>query len=435
MQVHCSTCLEPLSPSDELSSTPCGHVFHYTCILRWLATGGKASCPQCRSKCREAELRRIYMAEGADLSMSQADPRSLQSKIDSLTFQVRCADTEKKKAVEERENLKAKNVGLMEEFRDLERKTIRVESELATTKNVLKYAQHEQKQRASDKRKAEDLQEKLDLYQNIDHILKSSVSEVNQRLHSLGDYSKASRELSMIIEALKKEMVALREDKGKLRKEVLARSKEIVDFKTTLKVQTMELSELRAQTRAVTSDLEHAEAEIRSLKGKNDVLQSALDSPSGDMRSSTLKRLLTESPAPAPLRSLSDTPNTPLTLAEDIVPVKKTINFARKRSPDAIASSALGEFNILKRSRSHFSPGDWTKMGQRSRMATQEIESEKFYDGLGGHSKVDVFPQRSTGRLNVVGKKPKGVAKPKSTWQSGSQGGQKINQFFSLATP
>ena len=63
MNVNCSTCLELLTPSDDLSSVPCGHVFHTPCILQWLETG-KNNCPQCRTRCQEKQLRRVYFTEG-----------------------------------------------------------------------------------------------------------------------------------------------------------------------------------------------------------------------------------------------------------------------------------------------------------------------------------------------------------------------------------
>ena len=88
MNVNCSTCLELLSASDDLFSTPCGHVFHSHCILQWFETG-KSNCPQCRNRCRESQLQKLFLAESADVSASQADPTLMQNKIDSLTFQLR----------------------------------------------------------------------------------------------------------------------------------------------------------------------------------------------------------------------------------------------------------------------------------------------------------------------------------------------------------
>ena len=44
MRVQCSTCLELLAPGDDLTCTPCGHVFHMACVLQWFES--KKNCPQ-----------------------------------------------------------------------------------------------------------------------------------------------------------------------------------------------------------------------------------------------------------------------------------------------------------------------------------------------------------------------------------------------------
>ena len=47
MRVQCSTCLELLAPGDDLTCTPCGHVFHMACVIQWFET--KKNCPQVTS--------------------------------------------------------------------------------------------------------------------------------------------------------------------------------------------------------------------------------------------------------------------------------------------------------------------------------------------------------------------------------------------------
>ena len=63
MNVNCSTCLELLSPSDDLSSAPCGHIFHsgIKCskeecsgIHNWLKLSNQ--CPICRKEYPSKEL-------------------------------------------------------------------------------------------------------------------------------------------------------------------------------------------------------------------------------------------------------------------------------------------------------------------------------------------------------------------------------------------
>ena len=78
MKVQCSICLELLIPGDDLTSTPCGHVFHLACIFQWFET--EHNCPQCRHPANERSLRKIFLAE---TDRDEEDPKALQNKIES----------------------------------------------------------------------------------------------------------------------------------------------------------------------------------------------------------------------------------------------------------------------------------------------------------------------------------------------------------------
>ena len=58
-----------------------------------------------------------------------------------------------------------------------------------------------------------------------------------------------------------------------------------------------------------------------------------------------------------------------------------------------------------------------------------------FFNGLGGHSKPDAFPQPLKKPMPFT-KKPKGISRPKSSIsQSSDRNLAKIDQFFNLDTP
>ena len=48
MNIACSTCMEPFTTKCDVSSTPCGHVFHSACIIQALRLN--RSCPVCRQR-------------------------------------------------------------------------------------------------------------------------------------------------------------------------------------------------------------------------------------------------------------------------------------------------------------------------------------------------------------------------------------------------
>ena len=62
MNVACSICLEPFTLPFDIYTTPCGHVFHYECIRKWLQSGNN-HCSQCRQDCTIDEIVKLYFSE------------------------------------------------------------------------------------------------------------------------------------------------------------------------------------------------------------------------------------------------------------------------------------------------------------------------------------------------------------------------------------
>ena len=116
MRVQCSTCLELLTPGDDLTCTPCGHVFHMACVVQWFET--KKNCPQCRHGTNERNLRKIYLAETDGESEIDAD--SLQNHLDSAKFQLRCKEGERSKFAERNKDLEGLLKKKKEEIKTLE---------------------------------------------------------------------------------------------------------------------------------------------------------------------------------------------------------------------------------------------------------------------------------------------------------------------------
>ncbi|XP_024884185.1 E3 ubiquitin-protein ligase TRAIP-like [Temnothorax curvispinosus] len=58
MNIVCVICSDLLAPSDDVFQTPCGHIFHFACLIQWLERS--KTCPQCRGKTTTDNIRRIY---------------------------------------------------------------------------------------------------------------------------------------------------------------------------------------------------------------------------------------------------------------------------------------------------------------------------------------------------------------------------------------
>ena len=62
MNFACSTCLESFTSKSDISSVPCGHVFHTHCIQEWLKNG-QSNCSQCRKTCHQNQIVKLYFSQ------------------------------------------------------------------------------------------------------------------------------------------------------------------------------------------------------------------------------------------------------------------------------------------------------------------------------------------------------------------------------------
>jgi len=420
MNVNCSTCLELLSPSCELSSAPCGHVFHSNCIATWLETG-KNSCPQCRSKCNSKQLRRIYFTEGVDVS-SQLDSNALQNKLDSLTFQVRCSETEKKKLQEQLSELTAQKIGTKEELKTLEQKLRNSKDDCDSYKNRVRILQAENQRKKDAIRKANELEEKLKKFETIEVSLKGTLPQMMDRLHSLNDYSDNARQLCEVAEQLKKELINKGSEVRQLAKCLQQKTNECISIKSRKDENVIKVAELTGLNNKLRNDMDHIEEENNDLRTKLNKLQEAMVSPSGDAKSSAIARLVGENPAP---RFLENSPPTPKTTIKSC----GIVGLQRKpRSPCKNVSN-------MKRTMSNQESEPTSLFSKKLKFSSQP-QSGTFYNGLGGHSKNDDFPSAKKEIGYTISKKPKGVARPKGVAKPEvDQKMKTINKFFNFDTP
>ena len=81
MNIACSTCLESFTSGCDISTTPCGHVFHTGCITRWL--NGNNNCSQCRKGCEIGQIIKLYFSESQSaieeqITINDLEQQSLQ---------------------------------------------------------------------------------------------------------------------------------------------------------------------------------------------------------------------------------------------------------------------------------------------------------------------------------------------------------------------
>ena len=105
MNTACSTCLASFTSISDISTTPCGHVFHTNCIEKWLENGSN-KCSQCRKELRRSQIIKLYFSEGQSESnlITELEEAKLEAIEDGLKFQKQVTKLLKENSEQRKEN-------------------------------------------------------------------------------------------------------------------------------------------------------------------------------------------------------------------------------------------------------------------------------------------------------------------------------------------
>ncbi|KAG7202964.1 hypothetical protein KM043_010101 [Ampulex compressa] len=393
MNIVCVICSDLFIPSDDIFYTPCGHIFHFACLTQWLERS--KSCPQCREKTNNHKIHRIYFNFSNNDTIVE-DASSLQDKIDKLNFQLLLKSKDIKQCTEKNETLEKQNAGLRKEVR-------KVESEL-NEKNTAIHALKEQakyfKQQCSEVEGAREeivrLKKKVDEYKNIQTLLEFPAEEVDEMISRTRDAST----LVTYITVMKREMTISLNKRRELRSKVKSLQQEL----TKVSMERNFLSEEHAKRKKLEEELMVCESEkmflqnkIRDLEGTVPVLKKprsnisskidkvvstiVIDEPSDYITNTLGEEAKCQSKETAEKKDhnsavivIPDGENSPY------LPVKSQGVFALKEHSQRRTNTTLGHSILAKKPRLNRE-----NLGKaKSSMIT--------YDGFGGHSKYDQFP-------------------------------------------
>ncbi|CAL4133444.1 unnamed protein product, partial [Meganyctiphanes norvegica] len=404
------------------------------------------TCPQCRQNSREKNVVRLYF-DTSQADASQADPDTLQNMNESLKFQVRLKEQESINIKEANIDLTRKNKGIKAECKDLEGQVRAKDTTITALKTQLKMLTviSNEAKKAKEDLKAAKLQ--LTTMHNAESVINGTSEDVEIMLRNYEQNPQSTRSLATFCSILKKELAKCDGDKRRYRDEASSLKNRIKEVRTALQGSDMERSTLQVVNKQLTEDRESLEKEVSSMKRKIEALQSAIISPSGDIKNSAIHRLIAESPAPMELKYLkrakpASSDEDPMFATPDVVrkmaklqdvspddangdiifdldddspvssgqsnalqpslqsnkiarsqsesaspylPVKFSASLQGHQSSRVLASlSSNPGVNIFKKDK----PSLQTSLSQMSR------SQEKFgFDGMGGHSKVDEFPK------------------------------------------
>ncbi|XP_045120099.1 E3 ubiquitin-protein ligase TRAIP-like [Portunus trituberculatus] len=427
MRVSCMICVDIIVQNQEVLATPCGHTFHAHCIIEWIKVS--KSCPQCRTKATNKTLIKLFF-ETTD-SEIETDPDNLQQQIDNLKFQLKLKEQEAKKHKDEADMSKSQAVALREEFRAKESILTDKETQIRALKTQVMYTDNIVANSKKMKEEIKKLKQTLSLMQNMSTVLEGTTEEVTMMVNSEAGGPSGARNIATFCTILKQELTLAVAEGRRRSKEA---QKEVRNMKETMDSLRTSHSHLEEEYREVTTENKKLKAKIRAL-------EQSITSPSDDVRSSAIHRLLFESPAPALLKrqhtSQEEECVTPEVVSKRVKQVTKkqeeedsrlVIDLSspqtasreqrltkedkeegagllidlsspqkvKKRQPGlSVRPMSLTDCNIMKDSRGTYKSLHARPSTSQNWKDVQLVGDQVGYDGLGGHHKADEFPKPS----------------------------------------
>ncbi|XP_071570158.1 E3 ubiquitin-protein ligase TRAIP-like [Temnothorax nylanderi] len=380
MNLVCVICSELLAPSDDVFYTPCGHIFHFACLIQWLERS--KTCPQCRDRTTEQTIRRIYFNFSNSDSIAE-DAASLQNRIDGLTFQLKLRDENLNKLTEANGKLETQTAGLRREVRNVESEMKGKNSAILALKEQIKFYKQQCSDANTYRKENEHLKKNLQHLKNVQSLIDISTGgEVDDKIMLTSDPSK----LTTYIAVLKRELKHMSNKSREVREKYKKLQQEYTRASTENKV----LTEERTKRKEMEERLMICESEKISLQTKlldiqeNPITYTCVSSKTAIEK---LKEKLESIKAHKEHENLEkndsciiinpdSTEDTPQSIKSQGFFSMRDNGIKRQKS-----SNSLKETSILAKKSKFYQPNQKTASG-----------SGMSFDGFGGHARYDKFP-------------------------------------------
>jgi len=387
MRLHCPTCYESISASESLRSLPCGHVFHSICVLKWFKS--KKNCPQCRHPANEENARKIFLSEMDD--DDTVNPDDLRNSLDNLQVQARLSNLEHENLKTKFKEIESNNIKLKEAIKIADAAKRKAEVATQDLKLETRYWKEERDRLQSFQTDAEKFKKQLERYTLLERALNESVGDVNMLLHERGCYNSESRDLATLVVELKKKLVDVKRLKAVSDRKVDDIAGQREDDRRKVRSFSVQIAEMTKHRENMEIDLKIAlesnsrqREEVKRLEAKVAQLEKTISLvKEGGSGLSLIDWEDEKETEPADLSlSLMESPSVSFKSC--------AIMAGEKRKP-------LAEFRNEKRMKMET---NLLEIGSRPLIG-------QAYDGLGGRSKPDIFPQPLQKRLikKVVARK------------------------------
>ncbi|KAF6202386.1 hypothetical protein GE061_004785 [Apolygus lucorum] len=367
MNVQCVICKDILDifnarAGSQISALLCGHVFHTNCINRWLdesASANMGTCPQCRCVVRKNQSQRLFF-DLVPMENYQDDPTVIKANNDLMKKDIEDLRDKVETKMRLVEKLTTMNSGLRERVLELEQQLVNSEQISDALRMTRIKLNKKTKELENTLDKLDKLQKNVTSLRAANTILNGSLkeSDAQDAVESL-----EKSDMAQLFITYKKSSDQLLKKVGKM---------------------SLELSKSQEETRKLRKSLAEARDEISVLNRIKEVYcKPALRAT--DPNSSMSPEPLSEGvPGPSTATPRVITPNKRKFIPQVSRPYK---------IPKVVASSAAAHGSHLAGS------------------SVKPLTISESFDGLGGHSRPDDFPQRNS----IMAKPPRIVSDRKTS--------------------
>ncbi|XP_029167529.1 E3 ubiquitin-protein ligase TRAIP [Nylanderia fulva] len=391
MNIVCVICSELLVPSDDVFHTPCGHIFHFGCLIQWLERS--RTCPQCRERTTENKIHRLYFNFSNSDNIIE-DSTSLQHKVDNLTFQLQLKDQNINNLTEVKEKLEKQTAGLRQEVRHVEKEINGKNSAIHALKEQIKYYKLQCQDTNTYKKEAEQLKNKIEHFKNLQALLDPAVEEVDNIIAMTHDIDK----LKTYIVAMKKQIRTDFQKRRVLRDKIKVLEQKLI----TVSTKYQSLSEEHTKRKELEKQLIICESEKITLQNQLlDMQASAHKKISNKISGEKQDRLKIHKDCNPEAKFNGITNEDVVELDVSPIPQKNDSVVIESNSTEVTPQNikSQGFFSMkdhgFKRERSNSNLKVPSILAKKSKFnaPNQIINGNGMtFDGFGGHAKYDKFP-------------------------------------------
>lgn len=211
LNLNCVICAELFVASDDVRATNCGHMFHIACLKQWMERS--KSCPQCRTKCTDRNIFRIYF-NLANLDLSTIDVGSLQEQVDNASLQLKMKEKELNKTQQQIKDLKECQIKAAQTIQAMEQRIQKNDFVILTYSEQLKIFKTEAKMAEDLRKEVERLKQQIKTIESVQSVLAATTVEAEKMLK----IEKDPVRLCTWVAALKRELRTCETKKTDLRR-------------------------------------------------------------------------------------------------------------------------------------------------------------------------------------------------------------------------